>query len=75
MEERCAREGISKDIHEADAAYLARCREAAGFCAERGGWARVECAPGGELRAIEDVHQEVLGLVEALLEDEGRGSR
>lgn len=75
VEERCAREGISKDIHEADAAYLARCREAAGFCAERGGWARVECAPGGELRAIEDVHQEVLGLVEALLEDEGRGSR
>ena len=30
VEERCAREGISKDIHEADAAYLARCREAAG---------------------------------------------
>ena len=58
-----------------EAGYLARCREAAGFCAERGGWARVECAPGGELRAIEDVHQEVLGLVEALLEDEGRGSR
>lgn len=75
VEERCEREGVAKDIHEADAAYLARCREAAAFCAERGGWARVECAPGRKLRTIEDVHQEVLGLVEALLEDEGRGSR
>ena len=63
VEERCEREGVAKDIHEADAAYLARCREAAGFCAGRGGWARVECAPDGELRTVEDVHEEVLGLV------------
>ena len=78
VEERCEREGVAKDIHEADAAYLARCREAAGFCAGRGGWARVECAPNGELRTIEDVHEEVLGLVERAAKpaaDEGGWSR
>ena len=58
------REGTGKDIHEANGAYLDRCREAADYCAKRRNWARVECAPNGELRTIEDVHEEVLGLVE-----------
>ena len=75
VEERCEREGVAKDIHEADAAYLARCREAAGYCAERGGWVRVECAPGGELREVEDIHEEILGLAGALLACEEGGSR
>ncbi|QOS67612.1 thymidylate kinase [Eggerthella guodeyinii] len=64
VEERCAREGVAKDIHEADGAYLDRCREAADHCALRCGWKRVECAPEGKLRSIEDIHEEVSRLME-----------
>lgn len=64
LDERSKREGTGKDIHEANGAYLDRCREAADYCAKRGNWARVECAPNGELRTIEDIHKEILELVE-----------
>ncbi len=64
LDERSKQEGTGKDIHEANAAYLDRCREAADYCAKRGNWARVECAPNGELRTIEDIHKEILELVE-----------
>lgn len=65
VEQRCARDGVAKDIHERDEAYLARCREAAEYCAARCGWTRVECAPGGVLRSIEDIHAEIAEIVKA----------
>ena len=64
LDERSKREGTGKDIHEANGAYLARCREAADYCAKRGNWQRIECAPQGRLRSIEDIHEEIVRLME-----------
>ena len=57
----------SADIHEQDAAYLARCRETAREAADHYGWAVVSCARDGQLRPVEDIHQEVYALVRAAL--------
>ena len=57
----------SADIHEQDAAYLARCRETAREAAGHYGWAVVSCARDGQLRPVEDIHQEVYALVRAAL--------
>ena len=57
------------DIHEQDTGYLAACREmgrkAAGFYK----WNVVECVKDGKMRSIEDIHNEIYGLVRACLED------
>ena len=58
----------SADIHEQDAAYLARCRETAREAADHYGWAVVSCAKDGQLRPVEDIHQEVYALVRAALD-------
>lgn len=63
VERRCREQGKSKDIHEADVAYMARCREAAEYCARRWNWKRVDCAPCGKLRSVADIHEEILTLV------------
>ena len=63
LDERSKRTGTGKDIHEANAAYLDRCREAADYCAKRGNWQRIECAPQGRLRSIEDIHEEIVRLM------------
>ena len=57
----------SADIHEQDAAYLSRCRETAREAAAHYGWAVVSCARDGQLRTVEDIHQEVYALVRAAL--------
>ena len=52
-----------EDIHEADRAYMARSRAAAVYCAQRLGWMTVQCTRSGEMRTVEDIHQEIMGLV------------
>lgn len=56
-----------KDIHERDVEYLAKCREAALFNAEKFGWKTVNCARDGEARTIDDIAQEVLSLVKEVI--------
>ena len=51
-----------RDIHERDREYLARCQKAAAYCAEKLGWRIVECCRDGEMRSMEDIHQELLPL-------------
>ncbi len=52
--------GSAGDIHEADEAYLAQCREAALSCARDYGWRVISCLDeGGNLRTVEDIHKEV----------------
>jgi dTMP kinase len=59
-----AEQGGSADIHETDEAYLAVCREAAIQVAEWEGWTVVSCVnEAGDLRSIEDIHEEVWQLV------------
>ena len=53
-----------KDIHERDIAYLRHSREAAAYCAEKLGWETVECCRDGQMRSIEDIHKDVMKLLE-----------
>ncbi|MDO4516723.1 MAG: thymidylate kinase [Bacillota bacterium] len=56
------------DIHETDTAYLAACRSAALEAAEVYGWKRISCLdPQGDLRRIDDIHQEIWQAVFPLL--------
>jgi len=65
--------GVKADIHEQDAAYLRRCRENAREIAASLGWQRIECAPGGVLRAPEEIHEEIWALVRPLLGEKEKG--
>ena len=53
-----------KDIHERDIAYLRHSREAAAYCAEKFGWETVDCCRDGQMRSIEDIHKDVMKLLE-----------
>ena len=55
-----------RDIHEKDSEYMARCRAAAEYCTNRFGWQPVECTSYGEMRTVEDIHSEILTLVQPL---------
>lgn len=54
------------DIHEQDEDYLRCCREAAARTIEECGWRRIDCSSGGEMRAIEDIHEEIYCCVREL---------
>lgn len=56
------------DIHEQDRAYLTRCRETAREAAAHYGWSLVSCARDGQLRTVEDIHEELYALVRRTLE-------
>ena len=56
-----------KDIHERNLEYLRRSREAAEYCARKLDWKTVECARGGGMRSVEDIHAELLGLLDGIL--------
>ncbi len=56
-----------KDIHEKDSAYLHRCHAAYSAVADKYGWARVQCSEAGEVRSIEDIHQDVYNVVKKVL--------
>ncbi len=53
-----------KDIHEANFAYLLRCREAALYAAAKFGWRVIRCNEGMELRSVEDIASEIWSAVE-----------
>ena len=55
------------DIHEVDTAYLASCRDTALQAARVLGWTSVPCVRDGQLRSIEDIHNEIWGILSRLL--------
>jgi len=58
------REAHGGDIHERDAVYREKCRQAAIYLAEREGWTKLNCADSfGEMRAIGDIHNELTGII------------
>jgi len=61
--------GTHADIHEKDLDYLRTCRKTAAEAADYYGWTRITCIRDGKLRTIEDIHEEIYGLVKACLED------
>ena len=58
------------DIHEKDHEYLARCRSAALDVAKTCGWTVVSCGKDGQLRSIEEIHEEIYDHVVKCLEEE-----
>ena len=59
--------GTHADIHEADEAYLRRCRESGRQVADYAGWRRLDCAREGRMRPPEEIHEEIWRLVTPLL--------
>lgn len=55
-----------KDIHEKNVDYLTKAYENAVGVAEKCGWHRVVCAEGLEIRTIEDIHNEIVSIVESI---------
>ena len=51
--------GTTADIHEKDLGYLATCRETGRAAAEFYGWTVISCVKDGQMRTIEDIHQEI----------------
>ena len=69
MRKREADTNTHADIHEKDLDYLATCRRTGKAAAQYYGWNVVNCVENGEMRSIEDIHNEIYRLVAACLED------
>ena len=69
MRGREAATGTHADIHEQDLAYLATCRKMGRAAAEYYGWTVIHCVRDGEMRSIEDIHEEICSHVKACLEE------
>lgn len=69
MAERRKTTGDAGDIHENDEEYLARCRSYALKVAKENGWHVLSCGKDGEPRTIEDIHEEILSVVNSALSD------
>ncbi len=69
MRSREAATNTHADIHEQDMEYLATCRRAGKAAAEYYGWTVIQCVKDGEMRSIEDIHEEIYRHVAACLED------
>ncbi len=69
MRSREAQTHTKADIHEQNSSYLATCRETGRMAAQYYGWSVVNCVRDGEMRAIEDIHEEIYGLIRTCLEE------
>lgn len=56
-----------KDIHEKNADYLTAAYDNACGVAEKCGWHRVVCAKDLDIRTIEDIHAEIVSIVENIM--------
>ena len=61
--------GQKKDIHEADIQHLIDAAEAFKYCANKYNWNVIECAPIGNLKSIEEIHNLVWEKVREIIED------
>lgn len=56
------------DIHEKDMQYLATCRKTGRAAAAFYGWTVINCVENGQMRSMEDIHQEIYCHVKNALE-------
>lgn len=56
------------DIHEKDMQYLATCRQCGRDAAAFYGWTVIQCVKDGQMRSIEDIHNEIYTAVRQCLE-------
>ena len=57
------------DIHEKDMQYLATCRQTGRAAAAYYGWTVIHCVQNGQMRSMEDIHEEIYTAVKKCLED------
>lgn len=69
MRSREQKTNTNADIHEKDMTYLATCRESGRAAAAFYGWNIIECVRDGQMRSVEDIHNEIYSLVKAHLEE------
>ncbi len=64
MKERYHGDESKKDIHEKNLEYLRQSQKAATYCAQTLGWNTVDCCRDGQMRSIEDIHGDIVSLLE-----------
>ena len=69
MRRREADTNTRADIHEQDLTYLATCRRTGKAAADYYGWTVINCVNDGQMRSIEDIHDEIYRHVAACLEE------
>ncbi|MCD7755416.1 MAG: deoxynucleoside kinase [Firmicutes bacterium] len=69
MRRREQQTNTSADIHEKDLSYLATCRDMGRTAANYYGWTLIECVCDGQMRSIEDIHEEIYRNVKRCLEE------
>ena len=69
MRSREAATNTNADIHEKDLAYLATCRQAGRDAAAYYGWSMINCVKDGQMRSIEDIHEEIYRLISRCMEE------
>ncbi len=69
MRSREAATNTKADIHEQDLSYLATCRRTGRAAAEYYGWTVIQCVRDGQMRSIQDIHEEICRHVAACLEE------
>ena len=52
-----------KDIHEADVAFLEKCRKAALYSAEKLGWKLLPCSDGSEPLGIDTISEKLVNML------------
>lgn len=58
-----------KDVHEADVEFLQKCRKSALYAAIKQNWNVVPCSDGNEPLSIEEIHNNVVKIIEKELEN------
>lgn len=66
MTKRSETTGVNRDVHEADADYLVRCRLAADYSAKRCGWNIIDCARGEEPRSKDEINSEIFEIIKTI---------
>lgn len=61
------KEGLTQDIHEADQHYLEQAYHNAVSIAQQQHWHCISCISHGEIRAIEEIHREIMQVAIAFL--------
>ncbi len=69
MRHRETQTNTHADIHEQDLGYLATCREMGRAAAHFYGWHIIQCVRDGQMRSIEDIHEEIYSLISGCLEE------
>ncbi|MEE1155444.1 MAG: deoxynucleoside kinase [Acutalibacteraceae bacterium] len=67
MTKRYKGDESKKDLHESNFNFLKECRVSALYSAKKQGWQVVNCAKNEQPRSIEDIHNEIMNIVNRYL--------